>query len=157
MRSQSHRNLRRLAAGACSVVVATSAAVAGPGAKRADGTTPPGAAGQWAFHLDVKAGAAPEQNIGVFDLRPDGTCIVRMRSNFAGAPHDHEATTCSWRNRAAGDVGREALDGWVTVTGVAEPGPTVISFVLADRGERMLLMLDDTVPGVLGIGEAFRR
>ncbi len=113
--------------------------------------------GEWGFHLAARVGALTEDNVGILDLRPEGTCTLRMRSNFNGAPHDHEATSCSWSSRPVVGPARPGVDGAVTVTGVAEPGPSVISFVLADRGERLLLMLDDTPPGVTGSGEAFRR
>lgn len=133
------------------------AALVGPWAALADTGVSSSAGGNWAFRLDVHAGAAPEQSIGVLDLHPGGTCEMRLRSNFAGAAHDHSATSCTWRGGADVEPARPGIDGLVTVTGVAEPGPSIISFVVADRGERLLLMLDDTAPGILGTGEAFRR
>lgn len=146
------RATRWLVAMACSA--AASAAVWGPWSMPADANAAASPAGVWAFRFAVQAAELREHNIGVLDLRRDGTCALRMRSNFNGAAHDHEAATCSWR---AKDPTRPALDGSVTLTGVAEPGPTVISFVLADHGEQLLLMLDDTLPAIGGTGEAFRR
>lgn len=149
------RRTRWLAATAC-IVAAASAAAWGPWSTPAGADAPPSPAGVWAFRLAVQAAEVPEHNIGVLDLRPDGSCSARMRSSFNGVAHDHEARTCEWHARRPDDP-RPALDGAVTLTGVAEPGPTVISFVVADHGKRLLLMLDDTPPAVVGTGEAFRR
>lgn len=131
------------------------AGLAYPWAVRASETAPPSAIGEWAFQLEVKVGEASEHNVGMFTLDPDGTCVLHMRSNLAGAPHDHTATGCSWSGRRPTGE-RAGLDGSITVTGVAT-GPAVLSFVLAQRGEQMLLLLDDTSPGIVGTGTAYRR
>lgn len=119
--------------------------------------------GVWALRLDVAVGAVPEAIVGVLALEKDGTCSLGVRSSFAGYAHDHTASTgpldtargveepCRW-SRPPGHV-----DGIVTIYGLAEPGPVELSFVLADNGQRLLLLLDGTHPGITGTGEGFRR
>lgn len=119
--------------------------------------------GMWAVRLDVAVGPVPEAIVGVLALEKDGTCTLGVRSSFAGFAHDHAASTgpidhvrgvedpCRW-SRPPGYV-----DGLVTVYGLADPGPVELSFVLADNGQRLLLLLDGTHPGITGTGEGFRR
>ncbi len=152
-----HRLTRRrttIAAACAAVLVAVTA---WPSAAKP--ATTPSAAGDWLVRMDVNVGPAQEAHIGRLQLSPpdglgSGQCSLVLRSNFTGHAHNHEATTCVWSGQP---LDRPGLDGAITATGIAEPGAMVISFVLADRGNRLLLLLDDTPQGIIGTGEAFRR
>lgn len=108
-------------------------------------------AGSWGFALDVDAWGVPDQNIGTFSLRLDGACEIRIRASFGGFTQDQRSTTCTW---AVG--GRPGVDGAITATGIT-PTALVLSFVAASGNSRLLLLLDETPPGAVGTGEAFRR
>lgn len=161
----------------CVVVAVVGTALAWPAAARSEAPPAraenrPNAIGSWVFRFDVEgaSGAVTEANIGRLELLRNG-CSIRIRSNFNGLAHDHvvpddktpPTTSCTWVALSS-----PALDGRITATGVGA-GETVISFVVAERGERLLLLLDsnplpgpagggsEEVAGFVGTGEAFRR
>lgn len=175
MRDRSY--LRSTGFALCVVVAVVGTALAWPTAARSEAPPTqapnrPNALGSWVFRFDVEAasGAVTEANIGRLDLLPNG-CSIRIRSNFNGLAHDHVApddkapptTSCTWVALSS-----PALDGRITVTGLGA-GETLISFVVAERGKRLLLLLDSNplpgpagggsegVAGFVGTGEAFRR
>lgn len=169
--------LRRTGYALFVVVAVAGTALAWPAAARSEAPPAypenrPNAIGSWVFHFDVAGanGAVTEANIGRLELLPNG-CSIRIRSNFNGFAHDHvvpddsipPATSCTWVALSS-----PALDGRITATGLGA-GETMISFVVAERGERLLLLLDSNllpgpagggsvgVAGFIGTGEAFRR
>ncbi len=169
--------LRRTGYALFVVVAVAGTALAWPAAARSEAPPAhaenrPSAIGSWVFRFDVEGagGAVAEANIGRLELLPNG-CSIRIRSNFNGVAHDHvvpddqtpPTTSCT---RVA--LSSPALDGRITATGLGA-GETVISFVVAERGKRLLLLLDSNplpgparggsegVAGFVGTGEAFRR
>lgn len=148
-----------IAASAMTVLLITFAAWPSTASPRS-GLRPEGV---WAVRLDIAVGPVPEALIGVLTLQKDSTCTLGVRSSFAGYAHDHASATgpldeargvvtaCEW-SKPGGQI-----DGLVRVYGLAEPGPAELSFVVAEGGRRLLLLLDGTHPGVTGTGEGFRR
>lgn len=140
---------RRIAVGVAAIGIVAGLAVTSPSDASAPAST--AAVGTWSLQMEATAGGVQEALIGIMKLEHGTTCSIVVRANFAGAAHEHAAATCSW---ASGPPG---ADGIITATGIALV-ETKISFVVADGGKRLLLLLDgDTPSGVVGHGEAFRR
>lgn len=141
-------------------VVAVLVAASGAAATWPATGSGPSPVGSWGFSFDASVGGAEERTIGTLLLAQAAglrTCTIEMRAVFGGHAHDHRSTTCEWSLASESAEGAaNGLTGAVVATGITGDGPMRLSFVLTDGARRMLLLLDDTLPGVIGSGEAFR-
>lgn len=148
---------RRIAVGVAAIGIVAGLIVTTP--SDASAPTSTAAVGTWSLQMQATVGGVQEALIGTMKLEHGTTCSIVVRANFAGDGHSHEAATCTW-----GAPAGPGADGTIRATGIAGSFRTEISFVVADGGKRLLLLLDgfpdsapNTAPGVVGHGEAFRR